>query len=323
LSFSRISLVALVCLVGVSGVGAQWSPVRSRDLVSYAEPQQAADVSLQTLAGLLTVEDEVMQWEFAGVGLDVLAEVYGRQLEAVQREQRSTPDARRKIISWRHGVDNYIAMLEDIRRDLDDGQPLEFYVDPLRRVVISVGERVVILSAPPGVDGQGFEQEIVERFRAANDCDWLGGMRRTRDGAQTALKGRGTWSYSEGQRMQYRIGDRYAFEFDGYEERGSKAVTGDAAVAELEQLAAALVQADNDGYPVDWRYLAENQPASGRTNVVINEGGDYLGVRTPLLARLRPTDWDEVVHWIQQGAWGGGHGGYALVIHDADQLLGR
>ena len=293
--------------------------------MSYAESASASTVSavsLQSLAGLLAVEDEVMQWEFAGIGLDVLAEVYGRQLEAVLREQRRTPEARKKIISWRRGVDDYIAMLEDVRRDLDDGQPLEFFVDPLQRVVVSVGERVVMLSAPPGVDDQGFEREIVERFCANNDCDWLG-LRGTQGGGHTVAKGRGTWSYSGDQRLQYGIGDRYSFEFDGFGERNRKAVTGDAAVAELEQLAAALAQADNDGFPVDWRYLAENQPASGRTNVVINEGGDYLGVRIPLLARLRPTDWDEVVRWLRQGAWGGGNGGYALLIRDADQLLGQ
>jgi hypothetical protein len=308
-------------LAGLSGADAQWGQFQDHGGITYAEPERATPtISLKTLAGLLAIEDEVMQWEFAGIGLDLLAEVYGRQLEAVLREDRSTPGARKKLISWRRGVDDYIAMLEDVRRDLDEGLPLEFFVDPLQRVVVSVGERVVILSPPPGVDEHDFEQEVVERFCAGNDCDWLGARGGNGQGSSTGA-GRGTWSYSQNQRLQYRVGDRYSFEFDGFGERKRKAVTGDAAVTELEQLAAALAQADNDGYPVDWRYLAENQPVSGRTNVVINEGGDYLGVRIPLLARLRPTDWDAVVRWIRQGAWGRANGGYALVIRDADQLL--
>lgn len=320
---SRIIPTVFAFLVATFGMGSLWAQSPGR--VSYADPPMATHhVSLKTLAELLAIEDEVMQWEFAGIGLDVLIEVHGRQLESILRETRGTAAARKKIIGWRRGVDDYIAMLEDVRRDLDDGLPLSFFVDALQQVVVAVGERVVILSPPRGIDSSDFEQEIVDRFCANNDCAWLGvrGAGDEEDGAVSGA-GRGTWSYGQNEQLQYRVGERYGFEFDGFSERNRKALIGDATVIELEHLAQALAQADTDGYPVDWRFLADNQPVSGRVNVVINAGGDYLGVRTPLLARLRPVDWSEVVRWIRQGAWGGANGGYALIIRDADMLLGN
>lgn len=276
--------------------------------------------ALNSLAELLTVEDEVMQWGFVGIALKVLAEAYVGELESSFQENPSTPEGRKRLIGWQRATDGFITLLNGAITRLDDGAAFSFFVDRLRRIVVSIDEQVVLVIPPPGVHKAAFAGDIIEQFCAYNDCVWLG-LKTAEDDDDPGAMGRGQWAQSQNRRIRYEVDEQFWFEFDGFANRRLKASISDQAVDELDRLAEAFDQADVLGHPIDWSLIARTPPSSGAENIVLNSGGGYLSVRLPILARLRPSDWSRVVHWMQQGGWGRGDLERPLIIRRGEALL--
>lgn len=274
------------------------------------------DNRLQTLVGLLSIEDPLLQWGLASIALEVLIEGYSGELEQSFKDRRSSRRQRAKLIGWQAAVDGYITRLQSARARLDDGEGVELFVDSRQRVVIAIGDLVVLVEAPPGGTVAGVEREIVDRFCDYNDCDWLG----LSNSDAPASAARGQWSFSQGGRPRYRLGQDQEFQFADLADRDFKASAADQAADEVEGLLTALSDADRQGHRIDWRMLAGQRPIGRHQNIAINADGSYVAVRLRWLPRLAAGDWTRVVEWLAQsiGTWAVPP---PLVITDADKLL--
>lgn len=315
---SRFSSLLLMtaALLSVAQAPVQASPTSVPQQVTQVSA--AGDTRLQTLTELLTVEDPLLQWGLAVIALEVLIEAYAVELEQSLGSTRSSPQRRSRLIGWQKAVDGYIVMLQDARRRLDNGAPLELFVDPRRRVVMAIGDSVVLVEAPGGSTVAGVEHEIVDRFCDYNDCDWLGLDNST--AGDPVGGGRGEWSFEQGGSVRYRLDQSYEFEFHSLADRDAKAAVAEQAADEIARLGSALIEADLQGYPVDWAVVSGRRPSAGSGNLSIDQQGGYLDVRLRLLPRLRADDWQQMIRWIETTV-GGWRPPSPLIIRHADRLL--
>jgi len=280
-----------------------------------AQPPSPVD-RLAALAGLLSVEDEVVQWDFVAIVLDSLLASYELKLESSYRVRPGGSMQRQRLRRWQRATEAYVTMIYAMRVALDDGAAFALFVDGQAQIVIDVDDRVIMLTGRGEPDADLVAGNVERRFCAANDCRWLG-MRTPQPVTSRSRPnvGRGDWSNPGDAGIRYTIGQRFAFEFTGQGNRDGRAMLGDAMADELDYLNEELLSVVGQGYLVDWEFMAGAQPAIREQGTLqINADGEYLEVALLLLAGLQPEDWRQVVFWLAGG------GREMLLIRRADAL---
>jgi hypothetical protein len=261
---------------------------------------------LSTLARLLTVEDELTRWGFAGIVLDELLSAYEVELEASYRSPGRTVERRRRLNHWQRGTEGYIAMLYGMRVRLDEGEAFELFVDAQQQIVIAIGEQVVLAGGPRSDLSKQIETRIVQQFCLYNDCAWRGLRSKAYSQPRSMNSlGRGQWSALHGGRLRYVVDGRMVFEFDVVSARDHIAAQADQATDELQLLADEFMRARQQLVTIEWLAIAEDLAGiRNHGNVILNADSDYIELQLPIMQRLTVADWRRVVGWVQQGAAG-------------------
>jgi hypothetical protein len=273
--------------------------------MSVSSPLNAAgpNTALSTLARLLTVEDEVTRWGFAGIVLDELLSAYEIELEDSFEPRTRSANRQRRLNHWQRATEGYISRLYRMRSALDDGEPFELFVDAQSQIVIAIGEDVVLAGGPHSDFNRQIEAQVVRQFCEYNDCGWLGLGTYDARPRSFAPAGRGRWSQPLNGRLRYEVGGRFVFEFSPTVDRLRVADQADQAVDELQLLADEFKQVQQQLIAIEWLAIAEDLVGIRRHgNVVLNASGDYFELSLPILVRLSVADWRRVVAWVRQGA---------------------
>jgi len=310
-------LLGLFALPLIPATAAAWQNDH-RDRAAPARPD--AGSKLANLARLLAVEDELVQWGFAIIVIDELAQFYEIQLESSYRARGSSADRRARLARWQRATQGYVDSLYALRMRLDEGEPLTLFVDHQSQVVIGAGEQLVLVGGPGSVIAADIERRVVDEFCSYNDCQWLGlrssasRWSQSQDHGRSA--GRGSWTSRQAGLARYALGEHFVFEFSDNSNRDDKALISDQAVDELDYLAEEFAQLQREGYPIEWDRIAMTLDSIRADQMlVLNSAGDYFDLNLPLLTRLREADWQRVVTWLSRGAGG------LLVIEQAGALL--
>jgi len=266
--------------------------------------------SLSTLARLLTVEDELTQWGFAGIALDELLIAYEVELEDSHRVRTRSAGRQRRLHHWQRATEGYVRMLYELRSRLDEGEAFEMFVDAQQQILIGIGDQLVLVAGPRSDLGKQIEARMVRQFCRQNDCQWLGLGGRGLGGTEPHSRsfssaGRGQWSQRQRGRLRYEVDGRFVFEFDTVADRDHIAGRADQAADELQLLADEFMQVRRQMIPIEWQAIAEDLVGiRNHGNVVLNADSDYFELGLPILQRLSVAQWRRVVDWIKKGAMG-------------------
>lgn len=253
---------------------------------------------LSVLARHLASTEPDQQWEFAAITLDVLLDIYARELQMSAHDKASTQARRAKLARWQHATQGLIGQIQDARTKLGQGAQFSIYVDTRHQILIIIEGQAVVVSGPRAGVLEEIAAPVLEQYCAYNDCSIL----QTSSTLQTPTdpKTKGTWVFHQRMRPAYEIGNELRCEFDNLADRSRKAQLCDQLADELLQLAKALQDAANEGYIIDWEMLAASPPNAERnTHLVVNREGAYLQTELQLLSRVTVNDWQDVLDWLQ------------------------
>jgi len=265
-------------------------------------PRITAPVSIQPpplsiLARQLTTADPDQQWEFAAITLDVLRDVYSRELLSSAGEKASTSARRAKLARWQRGTQGLINQIELARLSLAQGGRFNLYVDPRHQILIIVEGQTVVVSGPRASEDDQISSLVLEQFCAYNDCSILRTTVTKEKEPESGLPG--VWILRQRTRPSYQIGDDLRCEFDTLENRTQKAVICNRLASELSQFAAALEQAARQGHTIDWQRILRLPPASRHPYLELNSEGAYLEPDLDLLLKADGDNWQDAVEWLR------------------------
>lgn len=273
--------------------------------------------ALSVLARQLTTADPDQQWEFAAITLDVLLDVYSRELSNSVGETASTAARRAKLARWQRATQGLINQIELARLSLAQGGRFSLYVDPRHQILIIVEGQTVVVSGPHASAEDQVSSPVLEQFCAYNDCSVL----RNEVAQETKPEpgNRGVWILRQGTRPAYQVGDDLRCEFDTLENRVHKAGVCTRLATELRQFAAALEHAARQSHTIDWALVLKSPPASRHPYLVVNGEGAYIETDLKLLTKADRDAWQDAVEWSRR--WFEGRSGRLAIIR-AGQFLG-
>jgi hypothetical protein len=221
---------------------------------------------------------------FAVVALEEMAQVY---IEEVDSAYPIGDD--RAAWRWRSGAQAYARQLQGLAARIDRGTLIDIYVEPIDTVRLRIDDTQVMLTSPRIIDSTPFDERIVQRYCADNDCEVLRAAEAARPIASAAADDRrATWTFSDrgGTVLQTESGIHFAFA-DTVELQSRKRLCLDF-VGELELLARHLQYHRGRGVPIDWNLLRIGADApSGEQRVLLNRYGQSILLPLPILERAR------------------------------------
>jgi hypothetical protein len=193
-------------------------------------------------------------------------------------------------------------------------------IGPEGSLYLIVDGRPVAVASPRLGEQMAFEQRVLARFCERNRCENL--VDEPGSSVPASLEGTNSaaprWSFSQNAGPVCSTGDGLEFQFLNADNLGEKRVACSRVVAELNALAAAIVQREAGGVRVEWNSLALHSLANGQgEQVVLNKDGDYLRIEAPALA-VTPALFTLVRPWLAAKVKGER---YRLVVINAGRLL--
>lgn len=280
-----LALLVLSAPALADGVAPQPAPAASGEPTRF----------LRTVVGLVEA-DEASRSAFAALSLSHLA--IAHHLEAETARSEPPLGDRRKVIAWASAVDRYGQGLAALAEAIHEGFPVTLMVTPLQQVAVAVDERLVILSHPRREQQSTLEQEILRDFCAQHACDRMAAS--DADDAQTAMSAafvRPTWSFTEDGLVCAHSGISLRFP-PGGKLVSQKALCTDL-VRELSALLAEVRWQMRHAVKIEWDSLqAFETPARPEHRIQLNEAGDSVLMKAPLLAR-NPGLLQRAAHWIR------------------------
>jgi hypothetical protein len=252
---------------------------------------------LSVLAKYLTTADQDQQWEFAAITLDVLLDVYTRELLTSAGEKASTSARRTKLARRQRATRGLIDQIELARLKLAEGGNFSLYVDPRQQILIIVEGQTVVVSGPRASAEDRISGPVIEQFCAFNDCSILHDIPPQAEEAEADLEG--IWVLRQGNDPSFRIGGGIHCEFDTLEHGDRKAAVCKRLAGELLRLAAALRQAASQNRAIDWRRLLNSPPGTTPPYIVLNADGAYLEIELDLLRKAEKDAWQDMLSWLR------------------------
>lgn len=249
---------------------------------------------LARLAAQVARADATTQWDFAGITLDALLDVYQREMQDSTAERLSSQARRTKLARWQRATQDLIGQLQAARLRLLDGAAFSLYVDPQQQVLIVIDGQPIAVTAPRAEAERAIEEQVLAQFCAYNDCSVLATHDASPD-APSPLPA-AVWVMQQRARPALEIDGLLRCEFSDIAERERKARLCSRLAAEVEQLLAALAQASGQGFTVDWEALAGTPPEGAmETRLIVNAAGAFVQLSLPTLAQLDAEDWRALV----------------------------
>lgn len=310
-----ITLFHSILLGAVFTLSPAWAgPPPPGSRISTTPPVEASPLSV--LARQLTTAEPDLQWEFAAITLDVLLDVYTRELLTSAEEKASTSVRRAKLARWQRATSGLIDQIELARLKLAQGGLLSIYVDPRHQILIIIEGQTVVVSGPHASAEDRVSSPVIEQFCAYNDCSILHDTPPQATAAGTDLEG--IWVLRQGKRPSYQIGIDIQCEFDTLEYGDHKAAVCQRLAVELFQLAAALQQVASQGQAIDWEWLLNSPPGTTKPYIVLNSDGAYLELELDLLSKADKDGWRDVLEWLRSETEG--RPGQSMIIR-TEQFL--
>lgn len=275
----RHGLSALV-LAGLLG-GLVGALAGSPPATAAMEP--AGRPPLARLAVQLSSGPAPLRADLAGAAAAELAAAYGREVERARAELQHHPgdhDLRR----WMRAVEDLAAEMTTLAIHITPLTPVEVRIGPDDGIQLIIEGRSVLVSSPRPHAQQALERRVIERFCRLNLC--------TADLLDAAVPPEALpapagvaplWSFSRAG-PACSTDDGLEFQFDSQADLRAKRSACAAVVAELRQLADAIVPAVAAGAHIDWNALmVDTTPDPGWQRLRLNRAGNTLQVRAPAL----------------------------------------
>ncbi len=276
---------------------------------------------LDQLALRLNHAPAPLRAELAQITIEELATSYAREARRAREDirHRRVP---RDLWRWVTAVEQLAAQLAALAGTVTADSTVHMGLRRGQGVYMVVDGRPVVVNGPRMHDQEALEQRVIARFCTHNSCDQLlpAGTPMDIQPLAGTLSAPPQWRFSEDAGPVCATDDGLEFRFRNTENLRLKRQVCTRLVSELNTLASAIARRKDYGTRVDWEALEIHTPmGTDRQRVELNNNGDYLRARLPLLvsrpelfARLRPWLAAKVGRYPQR-----------LVVKNADSLLPR
>jgi len=257
--------------------------------------------------------------DLAYAAISELAASYALESRLAHQEMRHQP-GQRKLRRWALAVESLASELDELAQTVTTQSSVHIGFGPGSSLYLIVDDNPVVISGPRTEDQPDLEKRIVSRFCSLHPCKQLIPMPRPSD-AEPVISSRTTkthWSFSEDAGPICSTDDGLIFQFDNASDLRRKREACARVVAELNLLAAEIIQRTKTGTRLNWKAMKiVTLPFGVRHEIQLNNDGDALDLYVPALAAapdlfmlLRP--------WLAANVSGVHH---RAVISNAEILL--
>jgi len=227
---------------------------------------------------------------FARTAILTMADQYWQEIGKVRSQPHRDPAHRRKTSRWSAATLEYLDRLYDTADLIDEFTLVAILAGAGKSVNLFIDGAPVVLSGPRISDPDALGRQIVKEFCRLHACvlDTLVGHEtkrsvRDRDVSDGSRSG---WSFADGAGTTFVTDDGIHFMFTSLKDRERKQKAAMALMQDLRNIAAALMDASDQGYDIDWdRVRLSDSPVAGEHKLIVNRRGDYLRLRIPSLGR--------------------------------------
>gem|GEM_PF-1124956 len=293
---------------------------QARAVATAANPAAAAAV-VQLARGL---QDSPlpMRTDFAWLAVTQMAEFYSAEAARARTETRNTARAH-DVSQWAASVDNYAQKLAALAESITSETPISISVGADDTVQVYVGGQPVILTEAISGQQSVYEQQLLERFCVLYRCEDLlpdlerDGLASPSASAETAAA-TVYWSFSQHAGPVCMTDDGLEFQFQQLSGLGEKRAACNRVVAELHELAQAIVREQQQGVRVNWDALQVLPGPADEPQRVLLAARVEIRLALPMLVES-PKLLKIVRPWLSARTRGES---YPLVVLNAGQLMG-
>jgi len=294
-----------------------FAATQSRALASETRPSVVVQ-----LARVLHDSPLPMRSDFAWLALTQMAEFYAEEAARARRELGHTSRAR-DASQWAASVDDYARKIQSLADSITTATPIIITVGIDNSVHVYVDSQPVILTGAISGQQSVYEQRVVERFCILYLCEdllpELEYSEREQSAALTQTDAtRAYWSFSQYAGPVCMTNDGLEFQFQQATDLGEKREACTRVVAELSELAMAIVREQQQGMRVDWNVLKVLPAAADEPQRVILATRIEIQLPLPMLAE-NPGLLKMVRPWLKARVRGEA---YSLVVLNAGRLMG-
>jgi len=289
---------------------------------SLASTSEDAPSVVVQLARVLHDSPLPMRSDFAWLALTQMAEFYTEEAARARREMRHTSRAR-DASKWAASVDDYARKMSTLADSITTATPISITIGIDNSVHVYVDGQPVILTGAISGQQSAYEQRVVERFCILYLCEDLLPALEYREREQSAAltqtdTTRAYWSFSQYAGPVCMTNDGLEFQFQQATDLGEKREACTRAVAELSELAMAIIREQQQGVRVDWVALkVQPAPADEPQRVILATRVEIV-LPLPMLAE-NPKLLEMVRPWLKARVRGEA---YPLVVLNAGHLMG-
>jgi len=310
---ARRSLL-LMLFAGLLCVAAQ-----TRGLAATSEAMPSAVVQL---ARVLHDSPLPMRSDFAWLALTQMAGFYIEEAARARMESRNTPRAR-DAMQWAASVEDYARKISTLADSITSATAIDISVGIDGSVQIYVEKQPVILTGAISGQQSVYEQRVLERFCILYSCEDLLpaldiGAREPAAASTSRDEATAYWSFSQHAGPVCMTDDGLEFQFQQMTGLGEKREACNRAVAELGELAGAMIREQQQGVRIDWSALQVLPAAADEPQRVRLAAHVEIRLQLPMLAE-HPELLRIVRPWLQARIRGES---YSLVVLNAGRLMG-
>ncbi|MGB5179866.1 MAG: hypothetical protein WBP44_14195 [Gammaproteobacteria bacterium] len=304
----------LILFAGLPGVAL---PTQSLAATSEATPS-----AIEQLARVLQDSPLPMRSDFAWLALTQMAGFYLEEADRARMESRNTPRAH-DAMQWAASVEDYARKITLLADSITSATAITISVGVDNSVQIYVERQPVILSGAISGQQSVYEQRVLERFCVLYSCEDLLpaldiGARELAAASTSTDEATAYWSFSQHAGPVCMTNDGLEFQFQQMTGLGEKREACTRAVAELGELAGAMVREQQQGVRIDWDGLQVLPAAADEPQRVRLAARVEIRLQLPMLAE-HPELLRIVRPWLKARVRGES---YSLVVLNAGRLMG-